>query len=44
MVLAGKITVQHVPGNDNMADALTKALPGPAFERYKGYIGLPSKS
>lgn len=41
MVKAGKLVVKHVPGNDNMADALTKALPSESFERYKRYMGLP---
>ncbi len=41
MILRGKLVVEHVPGNDNMADTLIKALPGPAFERYKGYMGMP---
>ncbi|KAK6586848.1 hypothetical protein PZA11_000138 [Diplocarpon coronariae] len=43
MVAKGKMTVAHIPGNDNMADSLTKALPGPAFEKYKGYMGLPER-
>lgn len=41
MVLAGKMTVEHAPGNDNMADCLTKALDSEPLERYKRYMGMP---
>ena len=41
MVSKGKLVVKHVPGRDNMADALTKALPLEALEKYKAYMGLP---
>ena len=40
MVAHGKMVVRHVPGKDNMADALTKALPSDILERYKRYIGM----
>jgi|SwirhisoilCB3_FD_contig_51_4125090_length_1797_multi_3_in_0_out_0_1 hypothetical protein len=40
MVASGKMVVKHVPGKDNMADALTKALPSDIFERYKRYMGM----
>jgi len=40
MVANGKIVVRHVPGKDNIADALTKALPSDILERYKRYIGI----
>ena len=36
----GKIVVKYVLGKDNIADALTKALPSDIFERYKRYIGM----
>ena len=40
MVAQGKMVVRHVPGKDNMADALTKALPSDILERYKKYMGM----
>ncbi|KAK6583268.1 hypothetical protein PZA11_004344 [Diplocarpon coronariae] len=43
MVTTNKMTVAYIPGNDNMADFLTKALSGPIFERHKGYMGLPER-
>lgn len=33
-----------VSGDDNIADALIKVLPGPVFERYKGYMGMVQRS
>jgi hypothetical protein len=40
MVKRGKLAVQHIAGDDNMADTLTKALPIPTFERYRQYMGI----
>ena len=34
------ITLSHVPSADNIADLLTKALPGPTFDRLRGLLGL----
>jgi len=39
-VANGKIVVRHVLGKDNMADALTKALPSDILKRYKRYIRI----
>jgi len=40
IVAKGRIAVKHVLGKDNMADALTKALPSDTLERYKKYMGM----
>jgi len=40
IVAHGKMVVRHVPGKDNMVDALTKALPSDILERYKRYMGM----
>ena len=40
IVTYGKMVVRHVPGKDNIADALTKALPSDILKRYKRYIGM----
>jgi hypothetical protein len=34
------IEVQYVPTIDNLADVFTKPLPRPAFERFRGFLGL----
>jgi hypothetical protein len=35
-----KIFLPHVPMSDNVADALTKALPAPVFLRHRASLGL----
>ena len=40
IVVYGKIVVRHVPGKDNIADTLTKALLSDILERYKRYMGM----
>ena len=34
------ITLDHVPSADNIADLLTKALPGPTFEKLRQLLGI----
>jgi hypothetical protein len=34
------VVVKYVPSSDNVADIFTKALPRPAFERLRGFLGL----
>ena len=40
IVANGKIVVRYVLGKDNIADALTKALPSDILKQYKRYIGI----
>jgi len=40
MVKKGKIKVKHVPGTDQIADILTKQLPGEAFRKHARAMGL----
>ena len=35
-----KLAVMYIGSQDNNADIFTKALPGPAFQRLQGYLGL----
>jgi hypothetical protein len=37
------IELAHIPSAENIADLLTKALPGPTFERLRGLLGLADK-
>jgi hypothetical protein len=37
------IELAHIPWAENIADLLTKALPGPTFERLCGLLGLAGK-
>ena len=36
----GDILVERVPSADNVADPLTKPLPGPLFEKHREAMGL----
>jgi hypothetical protein len=36
----GELIVGHIPSSGNIADILTKALPGPAFTSLRGCLGL----
>ena len=40
IVEKGKIKVEHVPRTNQMADILTKQLPGKAFRKHARAIGL----
>jgi hypothetical protein len=37
------IELAHIPSAENIADLVTKALPGPTFERLRGLLGLAGK-
>jgi hypothetical protein len=37
------ITLSHVPTADNIADLLTKSLPGPTFNRLRELLGVTSR-
>eukprot|EP00961_Rhodomonas_salina_P254654 3441337-Rhodomonas_salina.1 len=46
MVRDGVVKLIKVPGTENVADALTKSLPAPAFEKHRTYLwgsGVPFK-
>jgi len=36
----GTINIGRIPSADNLADLFTKALPRPAFERFRNFLGL----
>jgi hypothetical protein len=40
MVEKGRIKVEHIPRTDQMADILTKQLPGEAFRKHARAMGL----
>ena len=40
IVEKGRIKVEHVPGTNQMADILTKQLPGEAFRKHARAMGL----
>ena len=40
MVLRNRLVVQHTPGTENIADALTKQLPKPIFVQHLQGIGM----
>jgi hypothetical protein len=40
MVKRGRLKVQHIPGADQVADALTKQLPIDQFKRFRHEMGL----
>eukprot|EP00961_Rhodomonas_salina_P157845 2124841-Rhodomonas_salina.1 len=47
MVRDGVVKLIKVPGTENVADALTKSLPAPAFEKHRQYLwgsGVPFSS
>lgn len=37
------ITLDHVPSAENIADLLTKSLPGPTFEKLRHLLGIHGK-
>jgi hypothetical protein len=37
---AGYVNFEYIPSNENVADALTKALPRPAFEQHRESMRL----
>ena len=39
-VETGSIDLARIPSADNLADVFTKALPRPAFERFRSFLGL----
>ena len=44
MVRDGVVKLVKVPGTENVADALTKSLPAPSFEKHRTYLwgsGVP---
>jgi hypothetical protein len=40
MVEQGRLKVEHIPGKDQIADILTKQLPGEAFRKHARTMGL----
>ena len=40
IVEKGRMKVEHVPGANQMADILTKQLPGEAFRKHARAMGL----
>lgn len=40
---AGTISTQYVQADEQVADILTKALPGPSFQRMRGKLGMSEK-
>jgi hypothetical protein len=40
MVEKGRIKVEHIPGTDQIANILTKQLPGEAFRKHAKAMGL----
>lgn len=43
-VESGEIVVTRVATSDNIADGLTKALPAPAFEAFRSFLGIEGQS
>eukprot|EP00961_Rhodomonas_salina_P280708 3791931-Rhodomonas_salina.1 len=41
MVRDSVVKLIKVPGTENVADALTKSLPAPAFEKHRTYLWGP---
>ena len=39
-VAEGRIQLEHVPTQDQIADGLTKPLPRDAFEKFRNALGL----
>lgn len=44
MLQEGKITITHIPGKDNPADALTKPLREYDFNRFVERLGLKGRN